>query len=162
MYRGGYEASPTSDTMRRIALSMYMLGFKEGEISKEKELRDEVEAMKDKVDEAEDALLVDESFLLFWKLYDKKVGKDICVRLWRKIPKRERKLALEYVPLYVKACPDKKYRKNPATFLRQRGWYDELIPSEYADRERAAARRRGEAEQFAEILQNFDIKPDAE
>ena len=158
MYKGGYEANPCVETMQRVALAMYMEGFKEGEISKETELKREMVLMQDKVDEAEDALLTDESFLLFWNLYDKKVGKDACLKLWRRLPKRERKLILEYVPLYVKACPDKKYRKNPSTFLRQKAWYDELIPSEYAERERAAARRRGEAEAFADVLSNFGIE----
>ena len=30
-------------------------------------------------------------------------------------------------PLYVKAQPDKQYRKNPETFLRNKSWHDEII-----------------------------------
>ena len=41
--------------------------------------------------------------------------------------KADRKAATEYVPLYVIATEDKKYRKNFQTFLNQRGWEDELI-----------------------------------
>ena len=40
---------------------------------------------------------------------------------------KDRKAAIEYVPLYVISQPDKQYRKNFQTFLNQRGWEDELI-----------------------------------
>ena len=41
--------------------------------------------------------------------------------------KKDRKAAIEYIPLYVISQPDKQYRKNFQTFLNQRGWEDELI-----------------------------------
>lgn len=63
-----------------------------------------------------------------WNLYDKKVGcKDKLRKKWNSMSKANRKAATEYVPLYVIATADKKYRKNFQTFLNQRGWEDELI-----------------------------------
>ena len=63
-----------------------------------------------------------------WNLYDKKVGcKDKLRKKWNSMSKADRKAATEYVPLYVIATDDKKYRKNFQTFLNQRGWEDELI-----------------------------------
>lgn len=63
-----------------------------------------------------------------WNLYDKKVGcKDKLRKKWNSMSKADRKAATEYVPLYVMATEDKKYRKNFQTFLNQRGWEDELI-----------------------------------
>ena len=63
-----------------------------------------------------------------WNLYDKKVGcKDKLRKKWNCMSKADRKAATEYVPLYVIATEDKKYRKNFQTFLNQRGWEDELI-----------------------------------
>lgn len=63
-----------------------------------------------------------------WDLYDKKVGcKDKLRKKWNSMSKADRKAATEYVPLYVIATEDKKYRKNFQTFLNQRGWEDELI-----------------------------------
>lgn len=63
-----------------------------------------------------------------WNLYDKKVGcKDKLRKKWNSMSKADRKAATEYVPLYVIATEDKKYRKNFQTFLNQRGWEDELI-----------------------------------
>lgn len=63
-----------------------------------------------------------------WNLYDKKVGcKDKLRKKWNSMSKADRKAATEYVPLYVIATEDKKYRKNFQTFLNQRSWEDEII-----------------------------------
>ena len=34
---------------------------------------------------------------------------------------------MSYIPQYKQCQPDKKYRKNPETFLNQKAWNDELI-----------------------------------
>lgn len=63
-----------------------------------------------------------------WNLYDKKVGcKAKLEKKWNSMSKKDRKDAIEYIPLYVLSKPDKQYRKNFQTFLNQRGWEDELI-----------------------------------
>jgi hypothetical protein len=63
-----------------------------------------------------------------WNLYGKKVGcKEKLEKKWNSMSKKDRKAAIEYIPLYVIATEDKKYRKNFQTFLNQRGWEDELI-----------------------------------
>lgn len=63
-----------------------------------------------------------------WNLYEKKVGnKEKLEKKWNSMSKKDRKAAIEYIPLYVIATEDKKYRKNFQTFLNQRGWEDELI-----------------------------------
>lgn len=63
-----------------------------------------------------------------WNLYDKKVGcKAKLEKKWNSMSLKDRKAAIEYIPLYVIATEDKKYRKNFQTFLNQRGWEDELI-----------------------------------
>lgn len=66
-------------------------------------------------------------FEMFWNLYDKKVGREKCQKLWSKLSKRDKEKCLDYIPLYKLAQPDKKYRKNPETFLRNKSWNDELI-----------------------------------
>jgi len=64
----------------------------------------------------------------FWDLYDKKAGKKEKVqKKWDKLPEKTRKLIMEYIPYYRKAEPNKKYRKNPETFLNNDGWLDEII-----------------------------------
>lgn len=63
-----------------------------------------------------------------WNLYDKKVGcKSKLEKKWNSMSQKDRKTAIEYIPLYVISTEDKKYRKNFQTFLNQRGWEDELI-----------------------------------
>lgn len=63
-----------------------------------------------------------------WNLYEKKVGnKEKLEKKWNSMSKKDRKAAIEYIPLYVISKPDKQYRKNFQTFLNQRGWEDEII-----------------------------------
>lgn len=63
-----------------------------------------------------------------WNLYEKKVGcKAKLEKKWNSMSQKDRKAAIEYIPLYVISQPDKQYRKNFQTFLNQRGWEDELV-----------------------------------
>ena len=68
------------------------------------------------------------SFDDFWNSYDKKVGnKEKIKNKWDKLSIDVQKEILSYIPKYIKAQPDKKYRKNPETFLNNNGWKDEII-----------------------------------
>ena len=65
----------------------------------------------------------------FWNAYDKKVDRPAAERAWRKISINDERLAkiLQSATAYVKATPDKLYRKNPATWLNNECWNDEVI-----------------------------------
>ena len=68
------------------------------------------------------------TFARAWDLYQKKVGcKEKLEKKWNSMSQKDRKAAIEYIPLYVIATEDKKYRKNFQTFLNQRAWEDEII-----------------------------------
>ena len=68
------------------------------------------------------------SFERAWDLYQKKVGlKEKLRAKWNKLPLKDRKAAIEHIPLYVQATTDKTYRKHFQTYLNQRGWEDEII-----------------------------------
>ena len=67
------------------------------------------------------------SFEVFWDLYDKKVGKTKAQKLYDALSVEDRKAIMAHIPLYKKSRPDKQYRKNPETFLRNRAWEDEII-----------------------------------
>lgn len=68
------------------------------------------------------------TFARAWDLYQKKVGcKEKLEKKWNSMSLKDRKAAIEYIPIYVIATADKKYRKNFQTFLNQRGWEDEII-----------------------------------
>ena len=68
------------------------------------------------------------SFERAWDLYQKKVGlKEKLRAKWNKLSLKDRKAAIEHIPLYVQATPDRAYRRNFQTYLNQRGWEDEII-----------------------------------
>ena len=68
------------------------------------------------------------SFERAWDLYQKKVGlKEKLRAKWNKLPLKDRKAAIEHIPLYVQATPDRAYRRNFQTYLNQRSWEDEII-----------------------------------
>lgn len=69
----------------------------------------------------------DASFEAFWNLYEKKVAMQKCLKLWNKLTPKEKADCMAYIPKYKIAQPDKQYRKNPETFLRNKSFYDELI-----------------------------------
>ena len=66
------------------------------------------------------------SFDAFWNLYDKKVDKPKCELKWNKLKDNERQQIIDYIPKYIKEQPDKKFRKNPQTFLNNRSWENEI------------------------------------
>lgn len=63
----------------------------------------------------------------FWEMYDKKVGKDSCLKIWSKLKTEEKELIFEKLPAYIKSQTDKQYRKNPKTWLNGKCWNDEII-----------------------------------
>lgn len=73
------------------------------------------------------------SFPLFWNLYDKKVDRPKCETKWDRLTVEDQHAIMEYIPGYIKSQPDKKYRKNPLTFLNNRSWENELIHSSEGD-----------------------------
>lgn len=67
------------------------------------------------------------TFEEFWELYDKKVGsKSKLKRKWELISESDRAKIKDYIPLYIHSQPDKRYRKNPETFLNNKSWNDEI------------------------------------
>jgi hypothetical protein len=67
------------------------------------------------------------TFKDFWEEYDKKAGNQRTLsNIWNRIPQDQREAIMEYLPKYKISQPNKKYRKNPFTFLVEEGWKDEL------------------------------------
>jgi len=64
----------------------------------------------------------------FWNLYDKKLGnKTIIKRKFNKLSQKIKNQIMDYLPEYIESTPNKTYRKNPQTFLNNKGWEDEII-----------------------------------
>lgn len=72
----------------------------------------------------------------FWNLYEKKVGNmQKLIKKWDGLTVIEQLQAIQYIPIYKEAQPDKQYRKNPETFLNNKSWNDEIIkPNETANK----------------------------
>lgn len=96
------------------------------QIENESENENEVENKK-RVYESKNEKNKDEKFELFWELYNRKVGKNECLRLWGKIKDEDKKKIFETLPAYVNSTPDKQFRKHPATYLRNKSWEDEIV-----------------------------------
>lgn len=75
----------------------------------------------------EEIEITSEDFEFWWRSYDKKVGKDKARKLWDKLSNKDKKACMEYTPSYVASTSEKRFRKNPETFLRNKSWNDELI-----------------------------------
>ena len=63
----------------------------------------------------------------FWNLYDKKVDRTKAEAKWKLLTQKEKEEAVEYIPAYKLAQPDKKFRRNPETFINNKTWQNEII-----------------------------------
>ncbi|WP_280747311.1 DUF6291 domain-containing protein [Parabacteroides sp. PF5-9] len=66
------------------------------------------------------------SFDFIWSLYEKKGNKKTSINRWNKLSSKNKKLALNHIPLYVRSTPDKRFRKNFEVYINQEVWNDEL------------------------------------
>lgn len=64
----------------------------------------------------------------WWAMYDKKVGdKEKIKAKFCSFSTLIVDSIMEATPKYVASTPDKAYRKNPATYLNQKGWEHEVV-----------------------------------
>jgi hypothetical protein len=75
-------------------------------------------------------LSLESDFDLFFKAYDKQEGRVPCQREWGEIDTREYPKILLHVGKYVAATPDKKFRKLPINYLKDRTWLDAELPTQ--------------------------------
>jgi len=68
----------------------------------------------------------DSSFDQWWELYQKKRGKDKCLKKWQKLSQKDRQACLNATPAYVASTPDVNFRKDPYTYLNNKSWNDEI------------------------------------
>lgn len=75
----------------------------------------------------EPEILIYPTFEDFWDCYDKKISRPKCEKAWNKLNQTEKEGIMNYLFVYIKATPDKKFRKNPLTFFNNKSWNDEII-----------------------------------
>ena len=71
-------------------------------------------------------------FDMFWSMYDKRVDQKNTRVSFMRLTLEDMGKAINGVKNYVESTPDKKYRKNPRTWINQRGWESEIVLSEDA------------------------------
>ena len=64
----------------------------------------------------------------FWNDYNKKTNVAKSKERYDVLNETTRAKIKEHVPEYVKATPDKQYRKDPTTYLNNKSWLDEDLP----------------------------------
>ena len=69
------------------------------------------------------------SFEEFWQAFGKKEDRHKCQQRWGALKPAEQQAAITAVPAYVVATPEKRYRKNPLTWLNGKCWLDEETPT---------------------------------
>ena len=120
--------------------------------------KEETESKKDKEENKKET---DYPFELFWKMYDKKVGKPKCEKKYEALSEEVRAEIFEHVLKYIEAQPEKQYRKNPETYLNQKSWEDEIIESKNTSKtfsqqqmERQSTKGIATAEEIEEASKN--------
>jgi hypothetical protein len=129
--RSSFEAKETAiQLLERIRSSIVVVlrntvvGTSPAELELEPELENEVEHERAR---EESRLTVWPTFDDFWDLYDKKNDRPKCEKKWEKINQGAREKIMLHLPEYIKSTPDKNYRKNPATYLNNQSWENEII-----------------------------------
>ena len=67
------------------------------------------------------------SFESFWDDYGKKIDRKKCKVIYDKLSEKDREDIYNSIGLYVIAYPEKKFRKNPLTYLNGRCWEDDIV-----------------------------------
>ena len=73
----------------------------------------------------------DNSFEIFWGVYDKKVGKESSKRLWVRLRDSDKSAIMKHLEKYIQSTPEKQFRKDPANYLKDRVWEDEVIEHKF-------------------------------
>lgn len=68
----------------------------------------------------------EKGFEMFWNLYDKKIDKNKAKKSFMNLTLEEMIEAVKGVKAYVDSTPDKKYRKDPTTWIRNKCWNNEI------------------------------------
>lgn len=67
-----------------------------------------------------------QDFEYFWEIYNKKIDRVKCEKVWNKLSQEEISKITRCVQDYVNSTPDSKYRKNPLTYLNGKCFNDEI------------------------------------
>ena len=105
---------------------------------------------------------LDDEFEKFWELYDKKRGDKTKVKnIFNKLAREEKDRIFETLPAYIASTPDKKFRKDPLTYLNNKSWNDEIINSNgEKQRESPAYRQPADNSKFRDSSRVYSDESD--
>lgn len=66
-------------------------------------------------------------FETFWNAYNKMRDRGKCEIMWQRLSDADKANIMQHVTKYIASTPNKKYRKDPITYLKNRSWEDEII-----------------------------------
>lgn len=89
--------------------------------------RESIDSIDKQINNKQITIEVYPCFEDFWNLYDKKVDKPKSEKKWNLLTQKEKEDIMEYLPNYILTTSEKKYRKDPTTFLNNKSWNNELI-----------------------------------
>jgi hypothetical protein len=91
----------------------------------------------------------DESFEIFWKLYDKKRNRKVTENLWKKVNPELHDFIYKHIEQYKKVQPEKLYRKDPERYLKYECWNDEVIQKE--DKQQSQPKQQKPSDNYKNI-----------
>lgn len=104
----------------------------------------------------------DEEFEKFWNMYGKKVGDKSKIQAkFLRLPQAVRLQIFRTLPAYIESTPDKKFRKNPETYLNNKSWNDEIINDNGARQTQTTAfRQPADLSQFRDPSRHYSNESD--
>ncbi len=75
----------------------------------------------------EEMAVPDSGFEIFWSMYDKKLSKGECKKVWNRLSSSDHREIMKTLEGYVAATPEKQFRKDPINYLNNRAWEDEVV-----------------------------------
>lgn len=77
--------------------------------------------------EVSSTIVVWPTFDDFWNVYDKKVDKPKCQKRWDRLNQKQKEAIMDHLGKYIPSTPDKAFRKDPATYLNNSSWENEIV-----------------------------------
>ena len=104
----------------------------------------------------------DEEFERFWDMYGKKVGDKSKIQAkFLRLPQAVRLQIFRTLPAYIESTPDKKFRKNPETYLNNKSWNDEIINDNGSRQtQNPAFRQSADLSQFRDSSRHYETISD--
>lgn len=97
-------------------------------------------------------------FETFWNTYNKMRNRGECEIMWQRLSDADKANIMQHVTKYIASTPNKKYRKDPITYLKNRSWEDEIIidtPQNYGNNNKQFNNRLAQQQRNNEVLCNI-------